>query len=218
MGRMPVTDRRGRASGQQAPSDNQNPAHSCRPVHTAAISKRLASVMWQRSLLKRFYHSTLGERGGKSFFMTSSACLEWDALVWLSQHTHLPRSYHSSVYTTWRIGNAWQVHATCRLRLSVTCIRATAWHWHPWGCTDFQLLAEWCQQQWCSQNFLPRGVLKTIIALAMPWALHARGVWGHAAPENFESRESISCNLRPFLGNFWCLSSSWIFWGFSAVC
>ena len=30
---MPVTDRRGR----QAPSDNQTPAHSCRPVHTQCV-------------------------------------------------------------------------------------------------------------------------------------------------------------------------------------
>ena len=48
---MAVTDRRGR----QAPSDNQTPAHSCRRVHTGAISKRLASVTRQGSLLERFY-------------------------------------------------------------------------------------------------------------------------------------------------------------------
>ena len=69
----------------RAASDNQTSAHSCRPhsrpVHTAAISKRLASVTRQGSLLKRFYRLTLGKRGGKSLFMTSSVCLEWDALV-----------------------------------------------------------------------------------------------------------------------------------------
>ena len=95
---MVVTDRRGR----QAPSDNQTPAHSCRPVHTGAISKWLASITWQGSLLERFYRLTLGKRG------RPSVCLAWGALVWLSpQRAHLPRMYHSSVYTTWRIGNAW---------------------------------------------------------------------------------------------------------------
>ena len=39
---------------RQAPSDNQTPAHCCRPVHTGAISKRLASVTRRGSLLERF--------------------------------------------------------------------------------------------------------------------------------------------------------------------
>ena len=51
------------ASGRQASSDNQTPAHSCRPVHTGAISKRLASVMRQGSRLEQSYRLTLGKRG-----------------------------------------------------------------------------------------------------------------------------------------------------------
>ena len=47
----------------RAASDNQTPAHSCRPVHTGAISKRLASVTRQGSLLERSYRLTLGKRG-----------------------------------------------------------------------------------------------------------------------------------------------------------
>ena len=62
---MVVTDRRGRQAGgkHQAPSDNQASAHSCRRVHTGVISKRLASVTRQGSLLERFYRLTLGKRG-----------------------------------------------------------------------------------------------------------------------------------------------------------
>ena len=102
------TDARQVGGKRQAPSDNQTPAHSCRPVHTGAISKWLASVTRQGLLLERFYCLMLGKRGGKSFVMTPSVCLAWDALVWMSpQHSHLPRIYRSSVYTTWRIGNAW---------------------------------------------------------------------------------------------------------------
>ena len=62
---MAVTDRQTRAASgrRQAPSDTQTPAHSCRPVHTGAISKRLASVTRQGSLLERFYRLALGKRG-----------------------------------------------------------------------------------------------------------------------------------------------------------
>ena len=62
---MPVTDRRGRQAGRkaQAPSDNQVPAYCCRPVHTGAISKRLASVTRQGSPPERFiaWRSVNGE-------------------------------------------------------------------------------------------------------------------------------------------------------------
>ena len=42
---------------------------------------------WQASRgrdRERFHRLTLGKRGGKSVFMTSSVCMEWDALAWVS--------------------------------------------------------------------------------------------------------------------------------------
>ena len=120
---MPITDRRGRQAGgkRQAPSDNQTPAHSCRPVHTGgnfqAVSKRHAAGIAPGAIL------SLDAR----YTRTSSVCLAWDALVWLSpQRAHLPRTYRSSVYTTWRVGNAWLTPAACRPRLSVTGIMGFA--------------------------------------------------------------------------------------------
>ena len=61
------------ASGWQAASDNQIPAHSCRPVHTGVISKRLARVTRKGSLLERLYRLTLGKREGKSCRLQTDA-------------------------------------------------------------------------------------------------------------------------------------------------
>ena len=137
---MPVTDRRWQQAGgmRQAPSDNQTSAHSCRPVHTAAISKWLVCVTRQGSLLEQFYRLMLGKRGGKSFFMTSSVCLEWDALVWLSpQHAHSSFTAQLSLQCVHNLMRRRHLVNACHLPPTSVCITGirlfTAWAQSTWG-------------------------------------------------------------------------------------
>ena len=77
-----VTDRHGRQAGgtRQVPSNNQTPAHSCRPVHTGAISKWLASVTQQGSLMERFYRLMLvNAEGNPSSWRHLYA---WNGITW----------------------------------------------------------------------------------------------------------------------------------------
>ena len=117
---MVVTDRRGRQAGakRQAPSDNQAPAHSCRRVHTGAISKRLASVTRQGSLLERLYRLTLGKRARHLYaWHGMHRCPGMTVSTTLSFTAHLSLQCVHNLTRRKRLANA------CRLPPASVCNR-----------------------------------------------------------------------------------------------